>query len=49
MLAFFEQGGDQKCNIENLRQSMLVEQNVFLKIKCEEIPNSELSSHSKTL
>ena len=38
MLAFFERGGDQKYNIDNLRQSMLVKQNVELKLKCEEKP-----------
>ena len=38
MLAFFERGGDQKLNIDNLRQSMLVKQNVDLKTKCEEKP-----------
>ena len=38
MLAFFERGGDQKYNIDNLRQSMVVKQNVDLKIKCEEKP-----------
>ena len=38
MLAFLERGGDQKFNIDNLRQSMLVKQNVDIKIKCEEKP-----------
>ena len=39
MLAFFErQGSDQKYIIENMKQSMLVKQNVELKLKCEAKP-----------
>ena len=38
MLAFFERGGDQKCIIDNLKQSMLVKQSVELKLKCEDKP-----------
>ena len=38
MTAFFERGVDIKYIVDNLKQSMLVKQNVDLKVKCEDKP-----------
>ena len=38
LMAFFDQGGDASHIISNLKQSMLVKQNVELKAKCESKP-----------